>query len=266
VRSPPLARLAQVLAGSYGGYPPSLEPPAPPPPVSTGTEDLVDMPGTQPPAPPRRIRQPSALARCCSSAYMLVYVRQSDLSEIMPEVTEQSLPAELLERFKAEEAEETRRLKERAEAHLFMTVDVVADASVLSFDAYSEKPACDFVDFRRDAMQLRVRKASSVAELMAAIEARLGVPRAHQRLWTCSLRENGSTRPDTCITLARADVPQPLEATVESLAGVNGVLQGGAAHPPKQKAAELKLFVEVRVRSRARPTVHTRELPYTRGT
>ena len=36
---------------------------------------------------------------------MLVYVRQSDLSEIMPEVTEQSLPAELLERFKAEEAD-----------------------------------------------------------------------------------------------------------------------------------------------------------------
>ena len=86
-------------------------------------------------------------------------------------------------------------------------------------------------------------KASSVAELMAAIEARLGVPRAHQRLWTCSLRENGSTRPDTCVTLARADVPQPLEATVESLAGVNGVLQGGAAHPPKQKAAELKLLL-----------------------
>ena len=78
-------------------------------------------------------------------------------------LTEQSLPAELLERFKAEEAEETRRLKERAEAHLFMTVDVVADASVLSFDAYSEKPACDFVDFRRDAMQLRVRKASVAA-------------------------------------------------------------------------------------------------------
>ena len=195
---------------------------------------------------------------------MLVYVRQSDLSEIMPEVTEQSLPAELLERFKTEEAEEMRRLKERAEAHLFMSVDVVADASVLLFDAYSEKPACDFVDFRRDATQLRVRKASSVAELMVAIEARLGVPRGHQRLWTCSLRENGSTRPDTCVTLARADVPQPLEATVESLAGVNGALQGGAAHPPKQKSAELKLFVEVRPRKQARPTVHTRASAHSR--
>ena len=40
----------------------------------------------------------------------------------------------------------------------------------------------------------------------------------------------------------------------------------GHACELKQKAAELKLFVEVRVRSRARPTVHTRELPYTRGT
>ena len=63
---------------------------------------------------------------------------------------------------------------------------------------------------------------------------------------------------------ASADVPQPLEATVESLAGVNGALQGGAAHPPKQKSAELKLFVEVRPRKQARPTVHTRASAHSR--
>ena len=127
----------------------------------------------------------------------------------MPEVTAAVGPAELLERFKAEEAEETRSQR-RAEAHLFMTVDVVADASVLSFDAYSKSRRA--ISLTSGAMQCNCACARhrALPSSWCAIEARLGVPRGHQRLWTCSLRENGSTRPDLCVTLARADVPQPL--------------------------------------------------------
>ena len=141
---------------------------------------------------------------------------------------------------------QARRLRERAEAHLYMTVDLVTDLHVLGFDRYTEKadfadweatrptapprtaataeppPAADDGDDDSAAAggagggaatigvgsnpavhRMRVRKAATVGALMARIEAEYGVPVAAQRLWSCALRENGSIRPDSCVTLPK---------------------------------------------------------------
>ena len=72
--------------------------------------------------------------------------------------------------------------------------------------------------------RMHVRKAATVGALMARIEAEYGVPVTAQRLWSCVLRENGTTRPDTCLTLPKA---ANLENRLHRMAHVGGEVSHG---------------------------------------
>ena len=54
-----------------------------------------------------------------SNAYMLVYVRESDISQIICEATENDIAEHLRARLKKEKEEKDRKKKEKAEAHLY---------------------------------------------------------------------------------------------------------------------------------------------------
>lgn len=59
-----------------------------------------------------------------TNAYMLVYIRESEMNTILAEVKEEDIPAHLGQRLADEKAKEERDRKEREEAHLYMTVKV----------------------------------------------------------------------------------------------------------------------------------------------
>ena len=63
----------------------------------------------------------------CSNAYMLVYIRDSCLPDILQKITEQDIPTELTERLTEEKRMEHIRRRERTESNTYMTVNVVLE-------------------------------------------------------------------------------------------------------------------------------------------
>lgn len=63
----------------------------------------------------------------CTNAYMLVYIRDSTLRTVLQDTTERDIPRELVARLSEERRLEALKRKERNEAHLFMTVQLVTE-------------------------------------------------------------------------------------------------------------------------------------------
>ena len=62
--------------------------------------------------------------RHCTNAYMLVYIQQTRLDEILGKVGEEDIPEALSSRLQEEKKLEAIRRKEKNEAYLYMTVKV----------------------------------------------------------------------------------------------------------------------------------------------
>ena len=58
---------------------------------------------------------------------MLVYIRDSFLKSVLQDVTERDIPRELVARLSEERRLEALKRKERNEAHLYMTVQLVTE-------------------------------------------------------------------------------------------------------------------------------------------
>lgn len=65
--------------------------------------------------------------RSCSNAYMLVYVQQNKISDVLCSVQERDIPRHLRTRFESEKEEELVRRREREQATLYCDVTLVTD-------------------------------------------------------------------------------------------------------------------------------------------
>uniref|UniRef100_A0A146KS22 Ubiquitin carboxyl-terminal hydrolase 7 n=1 Tax=Lygus hesperus TaxID=30085 RepID=A0A146KS22_LYGHE len=144
----------------------------------------------------------------CSNAYMLVYIRDSELSTVLQDVTEEDIPQELVERLQEEKRLEQIRRKERSEAHLYMNVHVVLEES---FEGHQGNDLFD--QDRAHYRVFRVRKQTTLQEFMEHLSETLKYPVEQMRPWPFSSRTNMTFRPT--ILDVEAELTRPIHEIAE---------------------------------------------------
>lgn len=180
----------------------------------------------------------------CTNAYMLVYIRDSELATVLQDVTESDIPQELVERLQEEKRLEQIRRKERSEAHLYMTVQVVLEDS---FDGHQGN---DLFDQERAHFRVfRVKKLLTLQEFMELLSDTLKYPVEQMRPWPFSPRTNLTFRP-TMLDI-EGDLNRPLQEIAEGNNPWNVFLEvlspdsGATALPPFDRDCDVLLFFKM---------------------
>ncbi|KIW07364.1 uncharacterized protein PV09_02210 [Verruconis gallopava] len=136
-----------------------------------------------------------------NNAYMLVYIRESRLDEVLCPESELQPPEHLARKIAEEKALAEKLRKEREEAHLYMEVYVATDANFKAHQGF------DIVPWRADAAvneaarpkSKRVLRAKQVADFVEEWAVEQGLDPRMCRPWAMVNRQNGTVRPDRVI-------------------------------------------------------------------
>lgn len=180
-----------------------------------------------PPSVPGLIQKTVPLIRH-NSAYMLVYIRESRIDQVLLPVTKEDTPPHLQKRLEEEAAEREARKKEREESHLYLNVKVITDDT---YRAYGGTDLTVF-DAKHDvdpsaARHYRLLKKCTVQQLVEKVAEDTGTDPKRLRLWCMVNRQNKTVRPDLPII----ETGLSIEEAHQKLAGT--------------KSPELRLWAEL---------------------
>lgn len=149
--------------------------------------------------PPSLQRNQVRAMKRFTNAYMLVYVRESAVREVLAPFTDEDTPPHLKRRLDEERLQIEAKKREREEQHLFLTAKVITDETFArheGFDlaTFDEKnwPPSDLPSFR-------VLKQETYSTFKMRVAQHLNYPENQIRLWVLVNRQNKTVRPDTHI-------------------------------------------------------------------
>jgi len=134
----------------------------------------------------------SPAARQSTNAYMLVYIRKSQIKEVLCSVKEDDIPNELTDRLQEEKKIELVKRREKNEAHLYMTLRILLE------DAFCGHQGNDLYDVEKVAhsyQEVRVKKQDTLREVLQSLSSQLNVPPQKMRIWPMNHRTNQTLRP-----------------------------------------------------------------------
>jgi ubiquitin carboxyl-terminal hydrolase 7 len=140
---------------------------------------------------------------------MLVYIRDSFLKSVLQDVTERDIPRELVARLSEERRLEALKRKERNEAHLYMTVQLVTEDNfqgmphrrlLFAWPSFCNRitghQGFDLYDAEQSvSINLRIRKTATFQELMELIATTTKYGVDQFRVWPMAGRTNNTMRP-----------------------------------------------------------------------
>ncbi|KFH73362.1 ubiquitin thiolesterase [Podila verticillata NRRL 6337] len=129
-----------------------------------------------------------------TNAYMLVYVRNSDMGEILKPLTTDDIPVHLLRRLDDEKAALETKRKEREESTLFFNAYVIAD---IDFKAHTGFDL--FNPMAHLGKHIKVRKQETFNTFREVVASSYGYPEDQLRVWTLVKRQNDTVRTDSPI-------------------------------------------------------------------
>ncbi|KAF7680281.1 cysteine proteinase [Alternaria burnsii] len=156
-------------------------------------------------------------AKRSMSAYMLVYIRETRLDQVLIDSKAVEPPKHLAERLAEERALMERRKKEREEAHLYMDVAVASDEQFKAHQGFDIVPWKNDQETPASPRIYRVLRATTMADFAATVAQDLGTEADMLRPWSMVNRQNGTIRPDTALEFP--------EMTVEEAASKHGTKQ-----------------------------------------
>ncbi|KAL1922777.1 uncharacterized protein VTP21DRAFT_9153 [Calcarisporiella thermophila] len=134
-----------------------------------------------------------------TNAYMLVYIRESEMDWILSPVRDEDIPVHLQTRIEKEKlALETRR-REREEMHLYLTARIISDQTMQRHQGFDLANFEDKTFPLSETTDLRVLKTETYPAFKQRVAAEFGLPVERFRLWVMVNRQNKTIRPDTPI-------------------------------------------------------------------
>lgn len=149
--------------------------------------------GQTPPPSMFQTRNRNYPSRRFSNAYMLQYLRKSEVPCLLKAQAESDVPKELAERINKEREEEEQRKRDSTEQHLYVNIAVATAEDMVHYHG------SDLVNWDK-VRPLKVKRATQLRELKQLLQNEKLVKDARRmRLWRCNGRRNHTYRPDSLV-------------------------------------------------------------------
>jgi ubiquitin carboxyl-terminal hydrolase 7 len=219
---------------------------------------------------PRNAARP---AKRFTNAYMLVYVRQSAMDEVLAPFTEGDTPPHLQKRLEDERLQLDMKKKEKEDQHLFLTAKIITDQT---FKGHQGFDLATFEDKNIPASELdnfRVLKTETYKTFKQRIAQHYKYPEHQFRLWVLVNRQNKTVRPDSPIEDMDGSQSESLALVLTGVTAANPLTPSDMEHIRNQMAnrtTELRLYLDFESRPELIQSVRPRDaaarFPHLAGT
>ncbi|KAI3652031.1 hypothetical protein MP228_003334 [Amoeboaphelidium protococcarum] len=174
---------------------------------------------------PVPVRTKAQLLKRFTNAYMLVYIRESDLDEMLKPIQEDEVPMHLKLAVEKEEQDRKRIEQEMAERHLFVYIRTLTVDDMKSYEGFDLVPVAD----SSVGTLHKVKKDMTWLQFKQQLAQQLTVQPEQVRLWSFMQRQNQTTRLDL-----------PLEGSIYDDLQIEEVLR--KVH---HRSTEMRVFLDV---------------------
>ncbi|KAF9932989.1 hypothetical protein FBU30_006813 [Linnemannia zychae] len=144
-----------------------------------------------------------------TNAYMLIYIRDSAIEEVLKPITPEEVPEKILKQLEEERKAQEEEKKAKEEALLYF------DARVVSDDDFRAHNGFDLYNTTSEAAgkALKVKKKDNFATFKRTLAEDHGIPEDQLRVWTLVKRQNDTFRTD--VPIPDTEAMTPMEAVRE---------------------------------------------------